>query len=77
MFYKEDAVKERGDLAEKRGLRVYRDGRIESAATLAPEMLRAPRRTSEPAVSVVAGERFGTSARPRARAGKVPLARAA
>ncbi len=46
-----------GLLGESR-LRVYADGRIEGAASLTPEMLAAPRRTSEPRDSVVAGGRF-------------------
>ena len=46
-----------GLLGEDR-LRVYQDGRIEGAAILSPEMLAAPRRTSEPRDSVVAGEGF-------------------
>jgi hypothetical protein len=46
-----------GGLLGDQRLRVYQDGRIEGAAILAPEMLRAPRRTSEPADSVVAGGR--------------------
>ena len=47
-----------GGLLGDRRLRVYRDGRIEGFATLTPEMLPAPRRTSKPADSVVAGEGF-------------------
>jgi hypothetical protein len=44
-----------GGLLGDRRLRVYRDGRIEGSATLAPEQLRAPRRTPEPSDRVVAG----------------------
>ena len=47
-----------GGLFGDQRLRVYQDGRIEGSAILAPEMLRAPRRSSEPAASVVAGEGF-------------------
>ena len=47
-------------LSERR-LRVYRDGRIEGTATLAPEtQLPAPRGSQEPGDSVVAGGRIGT-----------------
>ena len=47
-----------GALLGNRRLRVYEDGRIEGVAVLEPEMLAAPKRTSEPRVSVVAGEGF-------------------
>ena len=47
-----------GALLGDRRLRVYEDGRIEGVAVLEPEMLADPRRTSEPRVSVVAGEGF-------------------
>jgi len=47
-----------GGLLSDQRLRIYRDGRIEGSAILAPEMLRAPRTTSEPADSVVAGGRY-------------------
>ena len=48
-----------GALLGDRRLRAYEDGRIERVAVLEPEMLAAPKRTSEPRVSVVAGARFG------------------
>jgi hypothetical protein len=45
-----------GGLLGDRRLRVYQDGRIEGALSLGPETtLPAPRRTQEPADSVVAG----------------------
>jgi site-specific DNA recombinase len=47
-----------GALLGDRRLRVYEDGRIEGVAVLEPEMLAAPKRTSEPRVSVVAGGGF-------------------
>ena len=47
-----------GGLLGDRRLRIYRDGRIEGEATLAPEKLRAPRRTSKPSDRGVAGEGF-------------------
>ncbi|MDH3213837.1 MAG: hypothetical protein OEM05_15255 [Myxococcales bacterium] len=47
-----------GGLFGEQRLRVYGDGRIEGDATLSPETLRAPRRTSEPSDSVVAGGRY-------------------
>jgi hypothetical protein len=47
-----------GGLLDDQRLRVYRDGRIEGSAILAPEALRAPRTPSEPADSVVAGGGF-------------------
>ena len=46
-----------GLLGEDR-LRVYADGRIEGTATLRPGTLSAPRRTSGPIDSVVAGAGF-------------------
>ena len=50
-----------------RVLRVYPDGRIEGAVVLEPENVPAPKRTSEPGVSVVAGGRVGTSETPLVR----------
>jgi hypothetical protein len=47
-----------GALLGDRRLRIYRDGRIEGGATLSPEILRAPRETSEPSDRVVAGAGF-------------------
>jgi hypothetical protein len=47
-----------GGLLGGQRLRVYRDGRIEGSAILAPEMLRAPRTSSGPADRDVAGEGF-------------------
>ena len=47
-----------GALLGDRRLRVYEDGRIEGVAVLEPDMLAAPKRTSEPRVRVVAGEGF-------------------
>jgi hypothetical protein len=48
-----------GALLGERRIRVYRDGRIEGALALEPEMtLPAPRRSQEPAARVVAGGRF-------------------
>jgi hypothetical protein len=44
-----------GGLLGNQRLRVYKDGRIEGSATLSPEMITAPRRTSEPRARVVAG----------------------
>ena len=49
-----------GGLLGGERLRIYKDGRIEGSAILAPEMLRTPKRTSEPADSVVAGGRYDT-----------------
>jgi hypothetical protein len=46
-----------GLLGDQR-LRIYRNGRIEGSAILAPEMLRAPRMTSRPADRDVAGGRY-------------------
>jgi hypothetical protein len=47
-----------GGLLGDQRLKVYRDGQIEGVATLSPETLQAPRRTLEPADSVVAGARY-------------------
>ena len=47
-----------GSLLGDSRLRVYADGRIEGLATLNPETVAAPRRTSEPRQSVVAGGRY-------------------
>jgi hypothetical protein len=47
-----------GGLLGDQRLRVYRDGRIEGALMLRPEMLRAPKRTPGPTDCVVAGEGF-------------------
>ena len=41
-------------------LRVYRDGRIEGALMLRPEMLRVPKRTPRPTDCVVAGGCYDT-----------------
>ena len=48
-----------GGLLGDQRLQVFRDGRIEGALTLRPEMLHAPKRTLGRADSVVAGGRFG------------------
>jgi hypothetical protein len=57
-----------GGLLGDQRLRVYRDGRIEGALTLRPEMLHAPKRTLGRADSVVAGEGFAGELRsPRSR----------
>jgi hypothetical protein len=53
-----------GGLLGNPRLRVYRNARIEGAATLSPEMFAAPRRTSEPRVRVVAGERYAPDSLP-------------
>ncbi|MBW2668070.1 MAG: hypothetical protein JRE13_17405 [Deltaproteobacteria bacterium] len=47
-----------GGLLGNERLRVYQDGRIEGMALLEPEDTAAPRRTSGPGVSVVAGAGF-------------------
>ncbi|MCH7643345.1 MAG: hypothetical protein IH974_00795 [Myxococcales bacterium] len=47
-----------GGLLGDERLRVYRDGRIEGALMLRPEMLRVPKRTPGPTDCVVAGEGF-------------------
>jgi hypothetical protein len=47
-----------GGLLGGERLRVYRDGRIEGALTVSPEMLHAPKRTLGRADCVVAGEGF-------------------
>jgi hypothetical protein len=49
-----------GGLLGDERLRVYRDGRIEGALMLRPEMLRAPKRTPGPTDSVVAGGCYDT-----------------
>ena len=54
-----------GGLLGDQRLRVYRDGRIEGALMLRPEMLRAPKRTPGPTDCVVAGEGFASSLRLR------------
>jgi hypothetical protein len=56
-----------GALLGERRIRVYRDGQIEGALALEPEMkLPAPRRSQEPADSVVAGGRYARDS-PRSR----------
>ncbi len=47
-----------GALLGDRGCGLMMDGRFEGVAVLEPEMLAAPKRTSEPRVSVVAGAGF-------------------
>ena len=47
-----------GSLLDGERIRVYADGRMEGLARLAAETNPAPRRTSGPGVSVVAGEGF-------------------
>jgi hypothetical protein len=47
-----------GALLGDRRIRVYRDGRIDGEALLAPETIPAAKRTSRPGVSVVAGGRY-------------------
>ncbi len=54
-----------GGLLGDERLRVYRDGRIEGALMLRPEMLRVPKRTPGPTDCVVAGEGFAGELRSR------------
>ncbi len=49
-----------GGLSGDQRLRVYRDGRIEGALMLRPEMLWVPKQTTGPTDCVVAGERYYT-----------------
>ena len=47
-----------GLLGDEEKLRIYKNWRIEGSAIIAPETPRAPRRSSEPVDSVVAGARY-------------------
>ena len=55
-----------GALLGDRRIKVYRDGRIEGGALLEAESNPAPRRTSGPGVSVVAGGRYAPREETRA-----------